>query len=214
MCWGVLVAGARGRLVTVCSANTKSASRMAKLGVGASLTKAIMLFRSSKSEMIMPNLLTCITHLAPYDRTIADSFHSMGCVPFCTNQLKDKLRFAKKLNPFLHGLSLLASNENVAKSAGKAGAIDIALGLVMSNVTQIRTHATLRLALKLLAALVASPSNIARFVNRQGALKVLTALTEWIKVDVRNRCAHTRARARLCVCVCVCVCCSPRTRVM
>ena len=63
----------------------------------------------------------------------------------------------------------MAADDGVAKAAGKAGAVDIALGLVTTNVTQIRTHATLRFALKFLGNLVASPSNIARFVNRQAS---------------------------------------------
>lgn len=118
---------------------------------------------------------------------IGTTFTTLACVPFAVNYIKAKDRLPKQLLPALKAVSLLAGDERCARAAGKAGAVDVALGLFVSSSGQIRYHATLRHTLKLLGNLMCAPLNVTRFVNRQGPAKILSALMEWPKIDTRNR---------------------------
>ena len=81
--------------------------------------------------------------------------------------------------PALHAVALLSADESLAKDLGKGGAMDVALGIFQLNCDKARNHAIIRHATKLIANLLQTNPNIARFVCRQGMRTVLLALVDW-----------------------------------
>jgi hypothetical protein len=60
------------------------------------------------------------------------------------------MKVPKLLLPALNAISMMASDERMARAAGKVGAVDVALSLFAANSALVKNHATLTATLKLL----------------------------------------------------------------